>query len=589
MSAIDPSTFLPGAFSRRNPQGGSANAAIPDVTPAFIGLSLGKATIVADEAVTKGAIDALDALVQSNVRRIIKVSNTNGGPADYSDGKQFQLTADQLDWSLTAQLIAPILETPVVDLAGTLGTWAATGVHFFVITAINGNGETLQSAEVSATVVATTDEVLLRWSRVPNATGYSIYESVTTGDYTGPNALLVAIADGAVTSFNALIEAAGAGVLPSSNDADDEPTVAGTYYVTYEYAEFAANEGKPIRYTSLADVFDDHGIGSQLAQVAELAMSTQTGRGNRTPAVWLAGVESDLAVSYQNALTNFEAVLGEVLILTMDKRDAILDVNFRDHIIKMNGVEERRERVGVMWSAPGTGIGATGTPGTLLADANDSQSFDMLHVAPDSGSATVLIADTAGVYAETQAQGWHIAAAVMGMAGALPDAAEPFTRKPITALVAMQATEYTDSQLKQLRSGGVIVVDNVNGAWRILEGTTTLRSGLQEEKYPNISLADKVVAQLWRNQIDPGQNNVFTRRSLIGRKITDSLLEMVFVRTVEALDVSLQRGLISSYDRNSIVVQQNGVTKTQIDVAFSYVAFFPSLVIISERSFDTVG
>ena len=195
MSSVDASTFLPGAYSRRNPQGGTPNPAIPDVVPALIGRTLGKAVVVTDEAVTKGALDTADALTNADVRRIIKISDTLGGPANYTLGGQFVLTGDTVDWAASVFIPTPILETPVVTVLDG-GTWGATGAHFFVITALNANGETVKSTQVSATVVTATDSVTLRWGRVPNATQYKVFETSITDDYTG-SALLATIASGA--------------------------------------------------------------------------------------------------------------------------------------------------------------------------------------------------------------------------------------------------------------------------------------------------------------------------------------------------------------------------------------------------------
>lgn len=586
MSSVDPSTFLPGAYSQRVPQGGTPSAAIPDVVPAFIGLSRGKAVIVTDEAVTHGALNSADSLANSNVRRIIRISNTSGGPADYYPGTQFNLVGDTVDWSPAALLDAPVLDTPVVTTGGA-GTWTPA-TYYAVITATNGNGETTESAEVSFVVANADDEVTLRWGRVPNATGYQVFVSPTSATYA--NTLHTTIASGDTTELVLTVETVGAGSPPVANDADDEPTATtGVFYVSYEYADVDTLDETPKRYTSLADVFNDHGIGSQVAQMAELAMSTQSGRGNGAPAVWIAGVSADQTQKYLDALTNFQEVKGEVLMLVMDKRNTTLDQALRQHIIDMNALQARKERIAMFWTAPGTAIGSTATAGTILYDAAQSGSFDMFQVVPDSGSATALLANTSGQYSETAAQGYHVAAIAVGMAAALPDAAEPWTRKPVTGLVNMSAAEYTSSQLTQLRDGGVMVIDNVNGSWRILEGTTTLRSGLEEEKFPNISLADKVVAHVWRSTIDPAEIAVYNRRSLIGRKISDALLDQVFDRTIQALDTCLQRGLIRSYDRNSITVAQGTGTpdpKTQINTGFSYVAYFPALVILGNRSFD---
>jgi hypothetical protein len=582
MSSVD---YLPGAYSQRVPQGGGPNAAIPDVVPTFIGQTRGRATLVSDEAVTRGGSpNSADVLANTNIIRIIRISLTSGGAADFKLTSHYLKTGDTVDWSPVVKLAAPVASI-VLDTAATDGTLPDTDPKFYVIAATNAVGETLQSAEVTVTPAATTDNIVLSWTRVPWATGYKIYGTDTTTDYSAASSLVATIASGATTTYTDKTRSLSVGVPAVSNTAEIEPAAAATYYVTYEYGNYTPVEAA-IRYTDLSTVFNDHGVGSNIAQMAELAMSTQGGRGNGCPACWLIGVQADTDSLYQAALTAAETITGEVLIMVMDKRTTILDDDLRQHIIDMNGVEERKERVAILWNAPATAIGATATPSTILYDAAQSASFDVFHAAPDSGSATALLANTAGVYAAAAAQGWHGAAILAGAGAALPDAATPWTEMPLKGLVAMSGTEYSRDNLKALRNGGVMVMDNVSGIWRVLEETTTLRTGLSEEKFPNISLADKVIAQLWRNTIAPTAVNNFTRRSLIGRKINDSLLEMVHTRTQEALDTALQRGLMRSYDRNSITVTQNATIVTQIDVTYSYVAFFPALTIIANRSFD---
>lgn len=602
--SVDASAFLPGAYSYRNPQGGTPNFQVPDAVPGFIGRTLGKSAVVSNEAVTRGGTpNTADALANSNVRRIIKISNTSGGPADYQENNQFVLTGDTVDWTDAVPLLAPVLGTPIVT-SGAGGTWSGTGTYYFVISALDAaGGETLKSTEVSAVVAATTDSVTLRWSRVPNAAQYKIFMSSVSGTY-GASSLLATIASGDTTEHVEDSGTLGTGQPVVANTSEDEPVAAGTYYVTYEYADYATLEGAPRRYSVLSDVYRDHGIGSQVAQMAELAMSTQSGRGNGAAAVWIAGVQNDDDAAYQTALTNFRAVSGEVLLMVMDKRSTVLDVSFRNHIVDMNGVEAvRKVRIGISWNSPSgstaPSIGDSSTPGTILYDAaqnntltttgGEPNGFNMFHVIPDSGGATGLISNTAGVVAETNLDGYHVAAALAGMAAALPDAGEPLTRKPVAGLVNMRFTEYTDPQIKQLRDGGVMVVDNVNGFWQINVGTTVRRNGLEEEKYPNISIADKVIAIIWHDEIDPPGSGSTSRRSLIGRKITDGLLDKVGERTESALDRALQKGCARNYDVNAInAVQGDGVNapKTQISVSYSYVAFFPALVILAERRFD---
>jgi hypothetical protein len=111
------------------------------------------------------------------------------------------------------QVLAPIVGlagAPVVTLgtlAGTGGTFTA-GTKFWKVTAVNANGETVGSNEVSATVTATSTQVL-NWVTVAGATNYNIYRGTLSG---GENVLVSTV--GAVTTFTDTGQAGSAGDVP---------------------------------------------------------------------------------------------------------------------------------------------------------------------------------------------------------------------------------------------------------------------------------------------------------------------------------------------------------------------------------------
>jgi uncharacterized phage protein gp47/JayE len=78
----------------------------------------------------------------------------------------------------TVTLGAPTLTTHTGS--GTGGTIPA-GTYFYVVTAVNADGETAASNELSNTLSGTTSKVTLGWSTVADATSYNIYRSTTTG------------------------------------------------------------------------------------------------------------------------------------------------------------------------------------------------------------------------------------------------------------------------------------------------------------------------------------------------------------------------------------------------------------------------
>lgn len=89
------------------------------------------------------------------------------------------------------------VEAPT-NLARTITTATsslAVDEYFYAVTALGtvvlesgletSDGETVESAEVSANVTATGRRVALTWDEAPGATGYRVYRGTATGDYDG--------------------------------------------------------------------------------------------------------------------------------------------------------------------------------------------------------------------------------------------------------------------------------------------------------------------------------------------------------------------------------------------------------------------
>jgi hypothetical protein len=80
---------------------------------------------------------------------------------------------------------APAPAAPAAALAAG-GTLVVGTPYFYVITAVVGGIEGLQSAEVTATPTTGNQTVNLSWTAVAGATGYRVYRSTATGSYVSP-------------------------------------------------------------------------------------------------------------------------------------------------------------------------------------------------------------------------------------------------------------------------------------------------------------------------------------------------------------------------------------------------------------------
>ncbi len=93
------------------------------------------------------------------------------------------------------------------------GSFAA-GTYYWVVTATNAAGETIQSSQVSATLSAS-QKIAISWTQVPGATGYKVYRSTTSGTY-GSSSLLTSITNGTTVSYTDTGSATATGTPPTA-------------------------------------------------------------------------------------------------------------------------------------------------------------------------------------------------------------------------------------------------------------------------------------------------------------------------------------------------------------------------------------
>lgn len=118
-------------------------------------------------------------------------------------------------------------------VAPTGGSWGASlGIKYYVITALNGLGETFKSLQVSATVAAAANRVDVSWQAVPGATGYKLYRSTSSGSFLTPS--LVATLGSGATSYSDTGSAVSAGAPPPDNTTGGAAPAYGTPPVTFQ-------------------------------------------------------------------------------------------------------------------------------------------------------------------------------------------------------------------------------------------------------------------------------------------------------------------------------------------------------------------
>jgi hypothetical protein len=112
-----------------------------------------------------------------------------------------------------------------ISSTGSGGVWDAPGNIYYVITAINGTGETGPSGEVLAVVAADSQKVTLTWTLPTGATGIKVFRTVISGDYTTPSLRATL---GAVSTYQDDGSALSSGAPPSANTTAGAGPVYGT-------------------------------------------------------------------------------------------------------------------------------------------------------------------------------------------------------------------------------------------------------------------------------------------------------------------------------------------------------------------------
>ena len=118
------------------------------------------------------------------------------------------------------QLAAPTLSSVTPTAGGAL----TAGTYRYVVTAINANGETNVSNEVTATTAAGNLTLALTWTAVTGATGYKVYRTAAGGGV-GTELFLASVTAPTVT-YNDAAVGTPVGTLPTSNTAASPGTYA---------------------------------------------------------------------------------------------------------------------------------------------------------------------------------------------------------------------------------------------------------------------------------------------------------------------------------------------------------------------------
>lgn len=538
-----------GVFTKNIGLGGSPVSLGGALVPAIVGVTYGTETYVEREAVV-ATDDNIDALANTRVVRVISIGLASSGGSDFVEGVNFTVSDDCIDWSNAVTMQPPDQDTPLVIDGG--GSWASTGVYDVVVTAYDRNSrQTLVGTTKDVTITDCAQTLSISWSPVKCASKYRVYIKLSSSEtwyYTEVTAPTTS------TTFTVLPRSSS--TLPTATNACVRPGTGDTYYVDYYYSNTGSTSPclTPKLYYDMAEVENDHGVGSPISNAARLILSRTDGAG--CSQVMLCGYLTDTFTNMESALALLET--EDVHVVGAVRSGFQVVQALEAHARNASSIAMQRERIGVGALEGGLSLGTTSTAGTYCYQAYALNSKYVCAVVPEGGEVSIDEKDADGNIAKTSVDPSYLAAAVIGTICALPDPAEPPTNKIVRGIKAL-GSRWNALEIDRLRDAGGLVVLDKNGVCKIYHGVTTDRNTV-EAREANIVLADQYMCR----DIRP------VAEEFIGRKLHTNSLMALRYKVKNKLDNYVARKIIAGYDTNTLQVYQNPTVPTNVRVRFSY-------------------
>lgn len=345
-------------------------------------------------------------------------------------------------------------------------------------------------------------------------------------------------------------------------------TVPDKFYVDYTYTSTAFFIVQS--FTSLTLALKTLGVGSNTAVGATLMMGT-SGLGNNASQVLVMTVPDDTLATYQAAF-NILGTRRDVDLVVPCNSAFNVSQSLQASVDFFSGVDQQRERIGIVGVPAGTSVGDTQTAGTVVYLANGMVDSRMMVVYPWP---FVSVQQQDLSFVTTEMDGWASAAAFAGLMAALPDRAEPATTKVINGITALGGLELDETTMNILGGAGVTVLTYEDGDLIVRDSLTT-QTVVDSDRHPSIILTEDLLRKLLRTNF----------KSFRGRKLLPNLLDQIQKRTIKVLNSLVKLQLIAGFNAQSVAAAQDPDNLTNIIVNFSYRPIFPVRTITFNYSFD---
>lgn len=495
---------------------------------ALVGTGITNATVIG-ETVTKGALNTSDALQYTATSLPSTITDENY--VTYDEGRDYQLTSGEVDWSLAN----PAIQTGTVsgtsfavdglDLQLIVGGSALTDIVF-----TGGNPVTI--GDVVNQINGTVDEVVAS----DDGDGHVVLTTVETDNTT--------LQIGTGTANGAL--GFTAGIMTESSQ---EPLEGVKYTLNYQRAKAGADFGPTLFFdiNSLISAMGSINTDNTLSMGGWLAFQ------NGASAVMVVQIDPGVTpelIAFQQAIDKLQMVNCNIVVpLTTDPN---LYPYVKAHVDNMSSLIEQKFRTALL------GLGGSPTIPQIQTYAASLHDRRVGLVYPPS--ATMFLP---GDSTATTVDGSMLAAAIAGVrTNPVYDVAEPLLRKQLIGFNSIQDT-LLRTQKNVIANAGVLIVDNENGVPTVRDGLTT---DLDTADSAEISVTDII-------DFTATTARTFLDAAFVGTKFLNDVPNLMGASLNIILQSLVDNKIITDF--TNVQVKRNGIDPRQVDVSFQIAPVFP--------------
>lgn len=561
-----------------------------------VGRSRGK-NVLADIEITRGsgATDSLPSSMKTPLRRILNVHyndeiyypnvhflvtdrETPPNILNPENLGEYESPSDILiDWSVAPPLTPPSIAN-VSLLSASEGFSSATTVYYAITVVDHSDNESNVGSITKVEIPAPTSgsyQVVLTWRLVEYCKGYNVYRgNLPDGsDLEKINSTLLPKSTISFTDANNM----GTISPPSQNTTRAKPKSNTSYLLKYYYAMIVTNT--PVEYTDVLQVIEDHGVGSELSNVARIFMDRSY---NNAPILVTVVPEGTSYNSYLDALRQFETYPVDHIVVLYAGSDDLDDyiTNFQaiyNFAASLSDENMSQKECYVWTSIPYSNDLSVNSVRTFCnAFQNTATKGKRGHcVIPDGFKVEILNwinpdGSVTSNYTLLDPEGVDITPIVFAGACAsrycgLRDCAEPLTEKDIIGF-RFAGRKFTTSEVRMLRSYGAMVVENISGIAVVSQSINMSLPVLgTEDGELSIACTEDWMKKDLRNALRP----------LRGQKMLSSVFDHVKSIITDKLRQYVDNMKIAYFNPRSVSAYQNPNDKTQILASFEYMPIYP--------------